>query len=127
MGKGSGTACGTPSDVWASDAAFLIKFHNSAIRIVNPSTLQPKPEEVMPKQKKKKKGDLNNLDMGVFQPKYPIDESLKSLRKLKKQMFPDDTRKEEELAKLRAAAFFAEQQAKAQETSDFMSKGFAFG
>jgi len=123
--KGSGTACGTPSDVWASDASFLVKFHNGAIRNVNPSTLQPKPEEVVPKKKKKKKDDENDLDMGVFQPKYPIDESLKSLRKLKKQMFPDEVRREEELAKQRSMAFLFEQQAKDQERVAFMTNGFS--
>jgi len=51
--------------------------------------------------------------------------SLKSLRKLKKQMFPDVVRKEDEALKLRGQEAFLAQQAKDQERADFMSQGFS--
>jgi len=77
---------------WMSDAAYLQKFHNSAIRVVDPSGLQKIKEE--PKKKKKKKGaqdDIDELkmsDSGLFVPKYPIDDSLKTLRRLRRKWFP---------------------------------------
>lgn len=84
------TAVNANPGVWASDAAFLNKFHNSAIRIVVPSGLK---EIKQPKKRKKKKGDdvddLKMSDSGLFVARYPIDESLKTLRRLRKKAFPE--------------------------------------
>jgi hypothetical protein len=76
---------------WMSDAAYLQKFHNSAIRVVDPSGLQVKKEEPKKKKKKKNEDDIDELkmsDSGLFVPKYPIDDSLKTLRRLRKKWFP---------------------------------------
>lgn len=95
--------------VWASDAAFLNKFHNSAIRVVDPSGLQVLKQ---PKKRKKKKkdddeDDLKMSDSGLFVARYPIDGALKSLRRLRKKMFPEyvvEVPKETEEEKARKAA-----------------------
>lgn len=83
---------------WSSDAAFLNKFHNSAIRIVHPSGLQML-QEPAEKTKKKKKKDTNNGDEDLkmsdsFAPRYPIDGNLKVLRQIRKKAFPEEEKKE---------------------------------
>mmetsp|Transcript_105195 Transcript_105195/g.166049 ORF Transcript_105195/g.166049 Transcript_105195/m.166049 type:complete len:437 (+) Transcript_105195:98-1408(+) len=77
---------------WMSDAAYLNKFHNSSIRVVDPSGLEV--VKGMPKKKKKNQkvddiDDLKMSDSGLFVPQYPIDESLKCLRRLRKRYFPN--------------------------------------
>mmetsp|Transcript_45430 Transcript_45430/g.140381 ORF Transcript_45430/g.140381 Transcript_45430/m.140381 type:complete len:376 (+) Transcript_45430:117-1244(+) len=112
--RGAGVSAGTVSASWASDASALINFHHGQIRRVAKSGLEPVKEP--PKQrKKKKKDDIEDLqlsDSGLFQPKYPIDSSLKSLRRLKKSMFPEVVQREQEEAAAAAAAeaLAAEQQ-----------------
>lgn len=78
---------------WASDAAFLNKFHNSAIRIVHPSGLEMLKEPTSKRKKKKKKDDEEDLklsDSGLFVARYPIDEGLKALRRIRKRAFPEE-------------------------------------
>jgi hypothetical protein len=78
---------------WASDSAFLNKFHNSAIRIVAPSGLEVLKETDCKKKKKKKKdsdGELQMSDSGLFVARYPIDENLVKIRKIRKKAFPDE-------------------------------------
>lgn len=97
--KGAGTSGQYPAHVWACDASHLIKFHNGAIREVNPNKLQPVTEAQGKSPKKMKKDDVDALqliDSGMFQPKYPIDDSLKVLRRLKRKHFPEEFTKEEE-------------------------------
>lgn len=79
---------------WSSDAAFLNKFHNSAIRIVHPSGLEVLKEPKVKKKKKKKlQDDDSDLKMtvggGEFVARYPVDQALIKLRKVKKQTFPE--------------------------------------
>jgi len=82
---------------WSSDAAFLTKFHNSAIRIVNPSGLQVLKEPTS-KRKKKKKDQDNEEELkmsdpnSVFVARYPIDDALVKIRKCRKQAFPEEER-----------------------------------
>jgi len=95
---------------WASDAAFLNKFHNSAIRIVNPSGLQVNKEPAKKRKKKKmteqeqEEEDLLKMDgSSVFVARYPLDDALKALKKLRKKTFPhevkpSDTKKAEKAA-----------------------------
>lgn len=80
---------------WSSDAAFLTKFHNSAIRIVNPSGLEVLKEPTSKRKKKKKKNvddeeELKMSDSGLFVARYPIDESLLQMKRLKKKAFPEE-------------------------------------
>jgi len=83
---------------WSSDAAFLTKFHNSAIRIVNPSGLEVLKEPTSKRKKKKKTQDseeeLKMSDSGLFVARYPIDDALVKMRRIRRQAFP-----EEEVAK----------------------------
>lgn len=83
---------------WASDAAALTKFHNAAIRIVNPSGLEVLKEPASKRKKKKKKQDdeedLKMSDSGLFVARYPIDEALVKLRRLKKKTFPEEEKPE---------------------------------
>jgi len=105
--RGSGTACGTASDIWASDGSSLVAFHNGAIRGVNPSNLTATEEPPEETKKRKKKGADDELSMGesgLFRPKYPIDNSLKSLRKLKREWFPEACLREEEILKMKKEA-----------------------
>lgn len=84
---------------WASDASFLNKFHNSSIRIVDPSGLQVLKEPAK-KRKKKKKTDQEQeeedlLKMGsssVFVARYPLDDALKAIKKLRRKAFPDEVK-----------------------------------
>lgn len=81
---------------WASDAAFLTKFHNSAIRIVDPSGLEVLKEPTKKKKKKKKQDDDEELkmsDSGLFVARYPIDGALVHLRRLRKKAFPNEVKK----------------------------------
>lgn len=95
--KGAGATPVCPG-VWASDASALIKFHNKAIRSVNPSKLGLLPVET--KKKKKKKADEDELQMGD-RTLYDIDESYKAVRKLRRALYPDSfeqTRSQKEVA-----------------------------
>jgi len=77
---------------WMSDAAYLQKFHNSAIRVVDPSGLEVVKEQPKKKKKKQKVDDVEDLkmsDSGLFVAQYPVDESLKCLRRLRKNLFPN--------------------------------------
>merc|ERR1711920_1088305 len=79
-----------------------------------PSSLQPVEETA--NSPKKKKDDVENLqlsDSGLFKPMYPIDNSLKILRRLRKKHFPDKS--EEELRRLLAEKKAAEAEAKRKE------------
>lgn len=78
---------------WMSDAAYLQKFHNSAVRVVDPSGLEvvrDLPKKMKTKKKKDDTEDLKMSDSGLFVPQYPIDESLKYLRKLRKKLCPNE-------------------------------------
>eukprot|EP00930_Biecheleria_cincta_P078606 TRINITY_DN6614_c0_g1_i2.p1 TRINITY_DN6614_c0_g1~~TRINITY_DN6614_c0_g1_i2.p1 ORF type:complete len:403 (-),score=52.42 TRINITY_DN6614_c0_g1_i2:86-1261(-) len=83
--KGAGATPVCPG-VWASDASALIKFHNSAIRSVNPSKLGLLPVET--NKKKKKKADEDELQMGD-RTLYEGDKSYKAVRKLRRALYPD--------------------------------------
>lgn len=111
--KGAGTAKCITAPNWASDASDLIQSHCGAMRTVNPSGMEMIKEPMVKQKKKKKKDDIDDLQLsesGLFQPKYPIDNSLKSLRRLKRNMFPDVVRKEqEEAARLKALMESAEE------------------
>mmetsp|Transcript_39224 Transcript_39224/g.101481 ORF Transcript_39224/g.101481 Transcript_39224/m.101481 type:complete len:359 (-) Transcript_39224:45-1121(-) len=108
MSKGAPMVMGGPSlmsgtltSAWTSDASALVNFHNGAMRMANPPALQALPKEAPPKKKSKKnkEQDDDHLELsasGMFKPRYPIDNSLKSLRRLKKSMFPDVVKIEEE-------------------------------
>mmetsp|Transcript_101471 Transcript_101471/g.217276 ORF Transcript_101471/g.217276 Transcript_101471/m.217276 type:complete len:386 (-) Transcript_101471:50-1207(-) len=107
---GAGTGWGNAAPNWASDASYLNQFHHGAIRIVNPSGLDTLPEEPKSRRKKKKdEDDLQLSDSGLFQPRYPLDNSLRSLKMLKKKTFPEACRTEEEVAAMAAAQAAAEQ------------------
>jgi len=85
--KGAGTASGKCSSAWASDGADLFSFHSSATRALMPSSLQPIKDDEAQANKKKRKDDINYLEMsdtGIFRPLYPIDSSLMTMRRLKK-------------------------------------------
>jgi hypothetical protein len=90
--RAASLAQATPGD-WASDAAFLNKFHNSAIRIVDPSGLDVLKESEKKKKKKKKdeddEEDLKMSDSGLFVARYPVAQDLIALRRLKKKAFPE--------------------------------------
>lgn len=119
--KGAGTATGIPWNSWTSDASFLNRFHHGAMRTVHPNALQPNKDP--PVRKKKKKDDIEDLQMGesgLFKPKYPIDESLKTLRRLKKNLFPEEVKKEEEEIARRKAAAQAAEQARLEEQRNFL-------
>lgn len=111
--RGAGVASGESSSAWASDASALINFHHGHIRTIAKSGLEPLKEPVG-KKKKKKADDIDHLQLsesGLFQPKYPIDSSLMSLRRLKKNIFPEVVRREqEEAARLAAARAAAEEE-----------------
>lgn len=115
--KGGGVPTGMPADVWASDGAFLNNYHNGAVRSAYPSALQPlKEEDQQVRKKKKGKGEDDDDELtlsasGMFQPIYPIDDSLKSLRRLKKTMFPDVVRHEEEEERRRRHILSLEEEA----------------
>jgi len=87
--KASPLAAANPGS-WASDAAFLNKFHNYSVRIVNPSGLEVLKE---PKKKRKKKkrteDDDDDGDTGLFVARYPVDPSIKNTRQLRKEGFPE--------------------------------------
>merc|ERR1719487_1264628 len=105
--KGAGTGFGNSAPPWASDAAYLTQFHHGAIRMVNPSGLEPvKDAPAAGTRKKKKKKDDDDLQLGesgLFSPKYPLDTSIRRLKVLKKKAFPEACRTEEELAAMAAA------------------------
>lgn len=105
--KGAGVGSGESSSCWASDASALINFHHGHIRSIAQSGLEPLKEPPSKKKKKKSAEDDDHLQLsesGLFQPKYPIDSSLMSLRRLKKNMFPEVWRWEQEEAARQAAA-----------------------
>mmetsp|Transcript_63077 Transcript_63077/g.133155 ORF Transcript_63077/g.133155 Transcript_63077/m.133155 type:complete len:500 (-) Transcript_63077:46-1545(-) len=85
--RGPGVPISQPDEVWASDGAVLTAFHNSAMRIVNRSKLEPNKEEEDPgkRRKKTREDHLELSDSGLFKPRYPIDISLVTLRRLKKE------------------------------------------
>jgi len=68
---------------WLTDAADLTNFHHRHLRKVAKSGLEAIKEPDVPKKKKKDEiEDLELSDSGLFKPKYPVDGSLKSLRRL---------------------------------------------
>lgn len=80
---------------WSSDAACLTKFHNVAMRIVNPSGLAVLKETTSKRKKKKKKNpdeeeELKMGESGLFVARYPIDKALVSLRRARKKAFPEE-------------------------------------
>jgi len=80
---------------WSSDAAALTKFHNSSIRIVNPSGLQVNKEVKSKRKKKKKPEDEDELKAeagSVFVARYPLDDGLLKMRRLRRQAFPEEER-----------------------------------
>jgi hypothetical protein len=91
--KGAGTASGKNHCAWASDGADLFSYHSSATRALVPSSLQPiKDDEAQAAKKTRRKDDINYLQMsdtGIFRPLYPIDSSLKTMRRLKKVLSDD--------------------------------------
>jgi len=94
--SGSGSSTAAKNDVWGSDIAHLLVDHNGAMRLQSPSRLQRNPEELSPKHgRKKKKPAEDDLQMGQFKPIYPLDESLKTLRRIKKKHFPETEKKED--------------------------------
>lgn len=92
--KGPGAV--EPQGEWESDASLLNVFHNSAMRTVNPSRLDQLPDltdKTKKKKKKQKEDDLDFLQMsdsGLFQAQYPTDESLMSIRRLRREYFPKE-------------------------------------
>jgi len=120
--KGAGVATGQPDDIWKSDGAYLQMFHNGALRLVNPSALQPNKEDPNLEKKNKRKGD-DALEMGMFKPRYPIDDSLKSVRRLKKQWFPEVIRSEKEMAMAALRQQFMLEEEKKQEKLSGLSMG----
>uniref|UniRef100_A0A7S4SK07 Uncharacterized protein n=1 Tax=Alexandrium monilatum TaxID=311494 RepID=A0A7S4SK07_9DINO len=130
FGMGGGTTVGVPTVIrgagvatseghagWASDASALVNFHHGHIRVVAKSGLTPLKEPLDQRQKKKKKqsaDDIDHLELsesGLFKPKYPIDESVKTIRRLKKVVCPDVPRdEEEEKRQARIAATAAEEE-----------------
>jgi len=89
--KGAGSTPSAPG-VWASDASELVKFHNKAIRNVNPSHLPIKPVEKQ--KKKKKKVDEDELLTGETPQLYEADKSYRSIRRLRRSFYPDSFEKE---------------------------------
>merc|ERR1719442_80947 len=81
--KGAGTASAQPDEIWASDGASLLTFHNGALRLVNPSVLQPTKEDVIGDGSRRKRREQSIDSNGHFKPKYPIDHALKNVRHLK--------------------------------------------
>merc|ERR1712183_299618 len=78
------------------------------------------------KRKKKKKDDIEDLELsesGIFQQKYPIDESLKSLRRLKKNMFPEEWRRQQEEAAALAEALAHAEERKRASLATFVKSG----
>mmetsp|Transcript_45625 Transcript_45625/g.105911 ORF Transcript_45625/g.105911 Transcript_45625/m.105911 type:complete len:406 (+) Transcript_45625:47-1264(+) len=93
--SGAGMAVQPPPGVWASDAAHLNRFHNSAIRIVAPSGLEPLSANA---RRRKKRGDDDHLQMsnsGLFKALYPVDNGLKAVRRLRRRLFPDSEGRED--------------------------------
>eukprot|EP00440_Ansanella_granifera_P027544 gb/GFBE01029920.1/.p1 GENE.gb/GFBE01029920.1/~~gb/GFBE01029920.1/.p1 ORF type:complete len:399 (+),score=89.37 gb/GFBE01029920.1/:1-1197(+) len=88
--KGAGATPVAPG-VWASDASELVKFHNKAIRLVNPSHLALLPVET--KKKKKKKVDEDELAMGA-RSLYQADKSYRNIRKIRRSFYPDSFERE---------------------------------
>eukprot|EP00931_Biecheleriopsis_adriatica_P077954 TRINITY_DN51425_c0_g1_i1.p1 TRINITY_DN51425_c0_g1~~TRINITY_DN51425_c0_g1_i1.p1 ORF type:complete len:427 (+),score=80.15 TRINITY_DN51425_c0_g1_i1:79-1281(+) len=88
--KGAGSTPSAPG-AWAADGSELNKFHNKAIRLVNPSNLPLLPME-KPK-KKKKKADEDELTMGE-RALYEADKSYRNIRKIRRQFYPDSFEKE---------------------------------
>lgn len=91
--KASCLASANPG-TWASDAAYLNKFHNRAVRIVKPSGLEMLKEPTSKRKKKKKakeeEDELKMSDSGLFVARYPIDEALRKLRRMRKKAFPEE-------------------------------------
>eukprot|EP00929_Paragymnodinium_shiwhaense_P107968 TRINITY_DN74305_c0_g1_i1.p1 TRINITY_DN74305_c0_g1~~TRINITY_DN74305_c0_g1_i1.p1 ORF type:complete len:418 (-),score=72.44 TRINITY_DN74305_c0_g1_i1:205-1458(-) len=81
------------SGCWSSDAAELTRFHNGAMRMVDPSKLEVLP---MPTRgRKKKKGDEENQalsETGKFFARYPRDPALRVVKTLCRQMVPKDAK-----------------------------------
>lgn len=135
---GSGVATGIPAAKWAADGSYLNRFHNAAIRKEHPSPLQPLKATISLsvstgtlQGKKKKKGpnsnddedDMELNDLGNIQPKYPVDDSLKAMRKLKKKHFPEDTAAEEERLRQIRYEKQLKRQAKKEAMADFAATG----
>lgn len=120
------TSPGVPAHAWDSEASFLLNFHSGAIRKVAPSGLEPVKESPKTKRKKKKKDDIEDLQLsesGIFEQKYPIDESLKSLRRLKKNMYPEVVRRQQEEAAAAAAALAHAEEHRRANLANFVKSG----
>lgn len=110
---GAGTPSCQPNDSWSSDGAILVMFHNGALRLANPSKLQMAEElEVTAgaSNSRRKRDSTTNLlvtSSSQFRPKYPIDHSLRSLRKFRKHLFPQQVLTQEEERRQAAQAIFA--------------------
>jgi len=89
--KGAGATPVAPG-MWASDGSELIKFHNKAIRLVNPSHLPLKPLEKH--KKKKKKVDEDELPTGEKYQLYEADKSYRAIRRLRRTFYPDSFQQE---------------------------------
>lgn len=74
---------------WSTDAGHLTNFHHKELRKVVKSGLEVIKEPVVTKKKKRDEiEDLQLSDSGLFKPKYPVDGSLKSLRRLTRSLHP---------------------------------------
>lgn len=91
--KGAGASANVPG-VWASYASHLNKFHNKAMRTVNPSKLEVLPDEDKPRKKKKDEDEIQLSKSGLFQPKYKADAAYRTLRQLRRSM---NVEKEEDI------------------------------
>jgi len=87
---------------WMTDAGDLTNFHHKQLRKVVKSGLEAIKEPVV--TKKKKKDDIEDLqlsDSGLFKPKYPVDGSLKSLRKLTRSLHLEAERGKEQISEVK--------------------------
>lgn len=94
----SGAAAAEQVNDWVSDASQLNTFHNIAMRMTNRSDLKPLPKVEGSRGKKakaKKPKPVDPLDLvqlddrGLFAARYPTDSSLKTLRRLRRDLFPE--------------------------------------
>jgi len=83
----SGMSMAPAPAAWLTDAGDLANFHHAHLRKVAKSGLEVIKEPVA--TKKKKRDEIEDLQLstsGLFQPKYPLDGSLKSLRRLTRSL-----------------------------------------
>eukprot|EP00419_Tripos_fusus_P044776 CAMPEP_0172839658 /NCGR_PEP_ID=MMETSP1075-20121228/28723_1 /TAXON_ID=2916 /ORGANISM="Ceratium fusus, Strain PA161109" /LENGTH=312 /DNA_ID=CAMNT_0013683339 /DNA_START=26 /DNA_END=964 /DNA_ORIENTATION=- len=83
----SGMSMAPAPAAWLTDAGDLANFHHAQLRKVAKSGLEVIKEPVV--TKKKKRDEIEDLQLstsGLFKPKYPVDGSLKSLRRLTRSL-----------------------------------------